>query len=176
MSTGLSVVSFSSCVSACLLHHSLDKVLWEDEVGRRAGQRAHASDAGRVDDAEADGFTNHQVLFTPAGSCSLSYSNLHQGKDSLLVAALAVSVIMDPTYSSWSWYSVLITPIKSFDGTSQEMWFSWTDFDGRVSTMQTKRSVGLPPMVRFLFSAVLPCPHPTVTCWTTIRREASGPW
>ena len=126
MSTGLSVVSFSSCVSACLLHHSLDKVLWEDEVGRRAGQRAHASDAGRVDDAEADGFTNHQVLFTPAGSCSLSYSNLHQGKDSLLVAALAVSVIMDPTYSSWSWYSVLITPIKSFDGTSQEMWFSWT--------------------------------------------------
>lgn len=122
-----------------LLHHSLVEVLGEDEVGRRAGQRAHASDAGRVDDAEADGFTDHQVLFTPAGSCSLSYSNLHQRKCSLFTAALVVVVIMDPTYSSPSLYSVLITSSKLFDGTRQEKrlslisWLCWTTTGREVS-------------------------------------------
>lgn len=107
-----------------LLHHSLVEVLGEDEVGRRAGQRAHASDAGRVDDAEADGFTDHQVLFTPAGSCSLSDSNLHQRKCSLFTAELVVVFIKDPTYSSRSWYSVLITSSKFFDWTRREKWLS----------------------------------------------------
>lgn len=62
--------------SACLVHHSLVDVLREDEVGRRAGQRADASDVGGVGDADAHGFTNHPVLVTCAGSCRLTLSNL----------------------------------------------------------------------------------------------------
>lgn len=44
---------------ACVAHHSLVHVLREDEVGRRAGQRADAADVGGVGDAEAHGFANH---------------------------------------------------------------------------------------------------------------------
>lgn len=68
-------------LSACLAHHSLVEELREDEVGRRAGHRADASDAGGVGDANAHGFANHQVLFTPAGSCRLTYSSLQDNTE-----------------------------------------------------------------------------------------------
>lgn len=57
--------------AACQAQHSLVDVLGEDEVWRGARQRADASDVGGVGDADAHGFTNHQVPFTPAGSFRL---------------------------------------------------------------------------------------------------------
>lgn len=45
--------------------HSLVHVLREDEVGRRAGQRADAADVGGVGDAEAYGFADHPVPRRP---------------------------------------------------------------------------------------------------------------
>lgn len=47
---------------------SLVEVLGEDKVGRSSRQRDNASDVGGVGDADAHGFTHHQVAFIPAGS------------------------------------------------------------------------------------------------------------
>lgn len=49
--------------------YSLVEILREDEVGRCSWQGGDASDAGGVGDANAHGFTHHQVPVTPAGSC-----------------------------------------------------------------------------------------------------------
>lgn len=60
------------------MNHSLVEVLGEDEVGRGSRQRGDASDVGGVGNADANGFTNHKVMLTPAGSCSLQDKTCHR--------------------------------------------------------------------------------------------------
>lgn len=72
----LSLPYFPHTYALCLVNHSLGEVLGEDEVGRRARQRGDAANVRGVGNADAHGFTNHQVAMTLAGSRRLTYNNL----------------------------------------------------------------------------------------------------